>query len=87
MIDKTKMLSFMKLREVKPLTDWENIKVGEIYHVPPLIYNKRMDFIVKDKQRDSIKIIKLGDNYSQTMFRTDITSRFISKKLELHGRN
>ena len=77
----------MKLREVEPLTDWENIKVGEIYHVPPLIYNKRMDFIVKDKQRDSIKIIKLGDNYSQTMFRTDITSRFISKKLELYGRN
>lgn len=65
--------------------DWDDIKVGETYHMPPLIYNKRMDFLVKDKHEDSMKIIKNGDKFVQTIFRTDITTRFIVKKIELHG--
>lgn len=84
MID-SKLISFVKLRKINPLTEWDNIKEGEIYHIPPLVYNKRMDFIVKEKKLNSMKIVRLGYEYQQTMFRTDITSRFIIKKRELHG--
>ena len=84
MID-SKLVSFVKLRKINPLTEWDDIKEGEIYHIPPLVYNKRMDFIVKEKKLNSMKIVRLGYEYQQTMFRTDITSRFIIKKRELHG--
>jgi hypothetical protein len=48
--------------------------------MPPLVYNDRMDFRVVDKTDNNIKIVKIGDEHSQTMFKTDITSNFIVKK-------
>jgi hypothetical protein len=80
-----KMVSLLSLKQVPPMMNWEDIKVGEWYHLPPLIFNKRMDFRVVRKEANIIKIVKLGDDYQQTMFRTDITTRFIVKKIELHG--
>jgi len=85
-MDKQKMISFVNLRTVNPIMDWNDIKVGEIYHLPPLIYNKRMDFVVIEKSDNIIKINRLGDDYNQTMFRTDITSRFIVKKWDLYAK-
>ena len=81
-----KIVSFVNLKKVSPLMNWEDIKVGEMYHLPPLVYNKRMDFVVVEKTDNLIKINRLGDDYNQTMFRTDITSRFIVKKLDLHAK-
>ena len=83
--DKKKWFSLLSLKQVPPMMNWEDIKVGEWYHLPPLVFNKRMDFRVVRKEPNEIKIIKQGDEYQQTMFRTDITTRFIVKKIELHG--
>lgn len=80
-----KMVSLINLKQVPPMMDWEDIKVGEWYHLPPLIFNNRIDFRVVRKEANEIKIVKRGDEYQQTMFRTDITTRFIVKKIELHG--
>ena len=79
-----KIQCFVNLRKVKSMMNWDEIKVGEIYHLPPLVYNKRMDFTVVDKKENAIKVKKLGENYSQTMFKTDITTKFIVKKRSLH---
>lgn len=89
MDEKKKMLSFINLKKVNPMIEWDDIKVGEEYHLPPLVYNKRMDFVVVEKTDNLLKIIKKqnGENYKQTMFRTDITARFIIKKWRLHGYN
>ena len=87
MIEAKKMVSFINLRKIAPMMKWEDIKEGESYHLPPLVYNKRMDFIVVEKKDNSMKIKKLGDEYPQTMFRTDITTRFIIKKQKIHGNN
>lgn len=84
MNDKKKMVSFINLRKINPMMDWNDIKEGEEYHLPPLVYNKRMDFVVVEKKENSMRIRKHGDNYSQTIFRTDITTRFIVKKRKLH---
>jgi hypothetical protein len=87
MNENKKMVSFINLRRVEPMMDWNDIKLGETYHLPPLVYNKRMDFVVVEKKEDSMKIRKIGDEYPQTMFRTDITTRFVVKKQVLHGSN
>ena len=81
----SKGFSLLRLRVVEPLMNWDDIKEGEWYHMPPLIFNKRFDFLVVEKSKNTIRIMKRGDDYPQTMFRTDVTSRFIVKKWELHG--
>ena len=78
--NKKKLLLFLKLRDVGKITDWEDIKVGGIYHLPPLVYNDRMDFKVIEKTDNTIRIKKLGSSFPQTMFKTDFTSNFIVKK-------
>jgi hypothetical protein len=71
---------FLNLKQVKRMTEWEDIKVGEIYHIPPLVYNDRISFKVIEKKENSLRLVKLGESYSQTIFKTDITSNFIVKK-------
>ena len=69
-----------KLVSIKPLTRWEDIKVGAIYHMPPLTYNKRMNLIVVSKNRDFIiykdVIDKFGTSY--TLYRNDVKSKFLT---------
>ena len=81
---RAKASCFVKLKEVGRIMPWENIKVGEVYHLPPLIYNKRCDFIVLEKYDDKIKIRRLQDEYPQHMFKTDVTSNFIVKKFSFN---
>lgn len=85
MIDRNKLTNFIKLRQMNPLTEWDDIKEGEKYHLPPLIFNKRMDFIVTEKRPNSLRFKKTDCSYCQTMFKTDLTTRFIVKKQEIHG--
>lgn len=85
MVAKRKIANFFDLRNVPAMMDWNKIMIGEEYHVPPLIFNKRFDFLVIDKTENSIRIRKIGDSYTQTMFKTDITTRFIVKKQKIHG--
>lgn len=80
MIDIKKTASLFEMRKHSPLTDWEDIKEGETYHLPPLLYNKRMDFVVLKKEDNLIRIMKDGSNYAQTLYKTDISTRFIVKK-------
>ena len=78
--DAKKVTSLLELRKVGRIMKWEDIEVGEIYHMPPLIYNGRFDFIVLSKQLDTIRVKRYDKEYPQTMFKTDITSNFIVKK-------
>ena len=85
MSDSKKLVSFLELRKIEPMMNWDDIKVGESYHIPPLVYNKRMDFVVIEKQDNAMKIKKHGGDYPQTLFKNDITTRFVVKKQDLHG--
>lgn len=85
MIDKKRVVSFIGLKKIEPMMKWEDIKEGESYHLPPLVFNKRADFTVVEKKENSMRVKKKGDDYCQTMFKTDITTRFIVKKQKLHG--
>lgn len=79
-ISRTKFERFLELKKIDRQTPWEDIKIGEIYHIPPLVYNDRMDFIVLSKDKDTIRIKKLQESYPQLMYRSDMTSNFIVKK-------
>ena len=85
MLDINKTIRFFKLKGIPHMLDWDEIKVGEMYHLPPLIYNGRFDFVVKEKDERRMKILKDGDTYPQIMFKSDINTRFITKKIELNG--
>ena len=78
--DAKRVSSLLELRKVGRITKWEDIKVGEIYHMPPLIYNDRFDFIVLSKDIDVMRVKRYDKEYPLTMFKTDITSNFIVKK-------
>ena len=79
-VDKNRVASLLELRNVGRITRWEDIEVGEVYHMPPLIYNKRFDFIVLSKDISTIRVKRTDNEFPQTMFKTDITSNFIVKK-------
>ena len=78
--DAKRVASLLELRKVGRLMKWEDIKVGEIYHMPPLVYNGRFDFIVLSKDIDIMRVKRPDKEFPQTMFKTDITSNFIVKK-------
>lgn len=85
MLDVNKTIRFFNLKKVPQMMDWDDIKVGERYHLPPLVYNGRFDFVVKEKDDRRMRILKDGETYPQIMFKSDINARFITKKIELNG--
>ena len=56
--DAKRVTSLLELRKVGRLMKWEDIEVGEIYHMPPLIYNGRFDFIVLSKDIDVLVVFQ-----------------------------
>lgn len=72
------------LKSLKTITRWEDIEVGSKYHMPPLSYNRRFDFIVVSKNRDYLTYKKLSDvdnffsNY-YVIYKNDVKSKFIVK--------
>ena len=85
MLDVNKTIRFFNLKKVPQMMNWDDIKVGERYHLPPLVYNGRCDFVVKEKDDRRMRILKDGETYPQIMFKSDINARFITKKIELNG--
>ena len=82
---KERIASFFKLKKVV-VSNWDELKVGEIYHVPPLLVTKRFDFILMEKQSKLIRVKKIGSSHLETIYRTDIISNFIVSN-KRHERN
>lgn len=78
--DRRLPIALLDLRSVGRITQWEDIKEYETYHLPPLIYNKRMDIFIWEKTNTLIRYSTGKSTYKQTMFRSDVTARFITKK-------
>ena len=69
-----------KLIPIKGLTKWEEIKVGAIYHMPPLTYNKRMDILIVYKNRDFLLYKDINESFSTsyTLYKNDVKSKFLN---------
>lgn len=70
------------LKKIKPLTAWKDIKVNELYHIPPINNIKRQDIIVTfiSDYCLSYKVVN-GNTYNaiNTIYPSSVISRFIVK--------
>lgn len=71
------------LKVIKPHVLSNDIKVGDSFHVPPIISVKRMDIVITSKENNSFKF-KITSDATETkeivMDETSILSKFIVKK-------
>lgn len=73
----------MKLRKIGenlPMTvKWDDMKIGSIYHMPPVMADGRFDFKVINKSSYWITIrkIKPKDETTSFLYNYDISSKFI----------
>ena len=74
-----------ELAECKPLTSWDEISVGDMLHIPPIIIYKRRDFIVEEKTSQLIrgKVREFGDSEwnDYTIFKSENSAKFLVKIL------
>lgn len=70
-----------RFRKHNPITKYEDIEIGKLYHIPPTIIYGRRDFIPENKTNAFIsgKMREEGANCweSATIYRTELTARFI----------
>lgn len=69
--DKTPYEIKEALRSIKAFTKWEDIKVNEIYHLPPLVEgDKRKDIIITSKSQYfmNYKVLNSSNSYSVNTF-------------------
>lgn len=64
-----------------PLIAWDEIEANQIYHVPPLLGEKRKDILVTWKGEYSCTCKDLSKNYSafETFYPSTLMSRFLTK--------
>lgn len=50
------------LANVKPMTPWDEIKVNQIYHIPPMFNLERQDILIKSITKASLNYVVLEKN-------------------------
>lgn len=78
-VDKIKMWE-----KIEPIIQWDNIKANTIYHVPPVLNEKRKDILVISKSSFSITYRELYKNKPSssmisTIYKTNIWWKFMSE--------
>lgn len=78
--DFEKRIKLREFGEKLPSTEkWNNIKVGGIYHLPPLLESKRKDIKVLSKSTYFIRIQDIHDKDQKTgyIYNYDIESNYL----------
>ena len=60
------------------ITSWDDIKIGEKYHLPPTFKKNRIDFEVKQKYINSIQCVNLKTNEQLWLYKNDEEYKFLS---------
>ena len=68
---------------IDPITEWEDIKVGKTYHVPPIYIYKRMEVTFEDKDERSahVTIKQDGRITHRILYRSEIIARYLTEIL------
>lgn len=82
--EKGVITNFFK-HDIKRIVPWEDLKEGEIYHMPPVLYSKRFDFKIVRKTDTWAEIKKRGMAYPILIWKTDKQTHYISKLWKLGG--
>lgn len=67
---------------LRPVTPWEEVKVNDVYHIPPIASLKRREVTILTKNDDSATYSKNGEPTSgeATMHKTSVFAKFLVKK-------
>lgn len=89
--DKTNPAHFssliIELTKIKPLTKWEDIQVGDVFHIPNLLVYKRADFLVTGIKNNYINgMIKEenGNWKDYSLFKNEVRAYFLSKRIVIN---
>ena len=72
-----------QLRNIKHATPWEDVKAGEVYHIPPIVNLERRDIEVIAKEQLSLTYKRVDDTplaETRVMHKTSVFSRFLVKR-------
>lgn len=69
------------LMQHTPIISWDEIEANQIYHIPPLLGEKRKDILVTWKGEYSCTCKDLTKNYNafETFYPSTLMSRFLTK--------
>jgi hypothetical protein len=82
-LDKQKYYDYYRLIKVGRLMDFDDIKEGETYHIPPTILYDRRDFKANRVNADSVNGLMSeggGPWVQTTIYRGELCARFMVKK-------
>ena len=70
------------IKELSPLTEWDDIQVGDRLHIPPIVIYDRREFIVSKKSNNFLSgRLKEGNGgwKEYTIFKSEISAKFLAK--------
>ena len=71
------------IKDLPPLTEWDDIKPGDKLHIPPIVIYGRREFVVYTKNDNYIsgKMKECGADYwkEYTIFKSEISAKFLAK--------
>ena len=69
------------IKEIPPLTDWDDIKVGDKLHLPPIVIYGRREFIVSSKTKNFLngRLKEFGAWKEYTIFKSETSAKFLVK--------
>ena len=75
---KFRLLAFFN--KAKGIMDWDWIKEGNKYHIPPIAGSKRKDILITYKDSYKLKYVELNSDtvYSSIMYKSDPCVKFLS---------
>lgn len=80
------------LRSIKKrLTDWDDIKIGDVLHIPPLMVFDRRTFTVSGKDKNYLTGTMVSDKYKTpyftTLYKSEISALYAVKAWNLTNIN
>ena len=77
--------SHKKWEDIKPMINFDEIKAGQCYHIPPIKNKKRRDIIIYSKFETcfSYQLVDSNDASLKYIYKKDVDWRFMTKQKKL----
>lgn len=78
---------YSRFSRVKPLTEFKDIEIGVMYHIPPTILYPRRDFLVESKTCTTVRG-KIREGFSKTweektLYQSELSMKFLVKRQKI----
>ena len=83
-----KYYSYDRLTKINPLTEYDDIEEGALYHIPPIMVYDRRDFIVIQKTPSTlVGKMRFEDGVwkETTLYKSELSTRYLIKRKSLRN--